>query len=568
MVRSSHASQKKRAGAKSQGCGTSKPAPPPEKHCFLNAIEISTTEKPERKRGSKEVTKYVVLPSIAKQSAGAGAADEFNLFDPSSGTSSSVPTVHLVAIRANLIDDDNKATKIKAVLRDHAPCDFADDTHQKLTIDKDNDSGLLTRAREWKDSATEFIETKTKQLEKVKDAYRQAKRIKKSLEILSAQWQNDKIGAVLDSLKELTKGKTKKDDDEKDDGNDTKSAPHELEAVVFPQQPLVASLMSSFPKTLASWCPESCGWTGTVPGLVDVFQALWTTSHTPREYTITASSCGNPPSRKIPTAGTELTARLLVYPADQFKFIVRVPAPIKAEAGFDGRYISKGGDDQELPKWEVETTDLSVETPLSGGDEESGTDEAQDEETPSSESTTTTVPPLSVKEQNEALFKMAAESGPTNVDDDDDDEPAPLLEISNDTLLLPWDDQEAADEDEGDEDEGGEEGAEEEDEPDDDWDATVEKPLIKLTRTPTVSDEDPEENDDELYEVRQAVHTIVTVLQQLREAWNSMSGLSYTIGFSISFTASFLEGKLDWEWGCATPRCSKTAPSSTPIRRS
>lgn len=569
---------KKKAGS---ACAKCEPEPPvqqgtPLRFCALYGIEISFSERAERTRGEATCSKWLVLPGIAFHSAQAkkksatkkhpkkpgkkankagGSSDEsddkdaFRLYDPPIGDEALPKVICLTAVRYNLVDDDNAETKVTAKLVDAEKCQSGVRTHQILRINNADDSTAVATARRWKQKASEFVSRQKRRLRI--DNLLEAK---KQLKVFTSNWDKDpekSIEAGLKAWEELGK-KPEDKEGEKKDGKDSKDKPDELEASLYPQNPTAASLMSTFPNTLASFAPEEMGWMTGIPGIVDVFRNLWTISKPPRVFEISAESCGDPKPDKLLEAGENLKVQLLVYPADEFQFKVRVPSPIKSSVGYDGRYVKESGEDQAAPKWESEVSEWETKkrNPLDFTSENAKEEEEN-----------------SISKKNEALFKLAEKSGIVKEEEDDDeeekdddDEPAPLLEISQEKVLLPWSNRSSdeKDEDKADDDKDDQEDAkdneEDGDDEEDEWDAMVEKPSIQLTRSATPSDggdDDNSKSDDEsgLSAVEDAALSILTLAQEIREVWNNVAGLSYTVGFGAEFEVSFFEGKFNCEWG-------------------
>ena len=530
-----------KAGSPSGSCNkkSTGKSQPKEQPCNLIAIEIEKSSAVERTRWGESCTKFVVLPDLTKSSA-SGGNSEFSMFHPGSELDGGIPSIYMVAVRSNLEDGKNKAVTIKAKLRDHKSCPKKEKKHQVLVIKNDEEPGLIRTVNA---KVKSYLDGYKKLEKELQEEIEKAKKLGKTIYKAAKQTADDDAfgGALTIAEYALQKDDDADENDDKDDGKDKKSSPAEVEAKVYPQHPTTAALLSVVPKSLASWCPEdfqNCLHTAT---LYETLQALWTKNFNPRSYTISApESCGIPHGKEPPI--TELEAKILVYPADQFKFSLRVPSGLKSEAGYEGKWVGKDGELKKVPKDEDPKED-----PKDDVQEDASTTAAAKEAAPAENA---------ISALN-AQLKQQATSFVNDItseedDDDDDDDDGPVFEYSDETFILPW--KEVRKEEKKKEKEEYLLGKKKKDD-DDDWEDPQEKFSIKLTRSPS---EKSDEDDDELPSVREAVHTIVTIAQTIREVWEGWSGISYTLGFSANASVSFLEGDLDWEWGWReTPRLNE-----------
>jgi hypothetical protein len=558
-----------------QGCPLKQKKVDP-KYCYLTALEITKGDKPKRTRWGKEAEKFVVFPATVQEKEESDTSNGFPVFD-----GSSAPQISIVAVRPNLVDKDNKAMTILAQLREPTKSDKADkdhdvDNHHLLKIDRRDDSALRSAVQSGLDTLVEALNIDKKIKETWKDIEKRRKKLEKGIsqiesnpkaaqksieDALTFEDDDDDDDDEEDDDNEENDDQEEDDDDDDDDDDandaeDQEDSPYKLKAEVYPQDPTLSKLFEKVPVVLAKWCPEKYDWAAKVPKITDVLRALWLKNFTPRAYAITSTSCGEAPPDKAAEATQSLRAQILVYPADQFKFILRVPKLAKGSVGYEGRYISKTGEVKSIKTSSVEikgVTSGDDDEEADGGEEQPATIHVGDDDD-------TTEGPNAGKDTVEAdLYDPDSyKDDDAEEEDDDDDDDGTLLQISEDEWVLPWDD-EKDDDDEEDKDDDDEED-------DDDEDAEVKKLELKLTREPQPKDgddddDDDKEKDDDELDYSESLNAIFNVIQSIREVWDSTKGLSFTLGFSIEASIGFLEGKADWEWGWRESTRLTEAPS-------
>ena len=550
-----------------QSCPLKKKQDP--KYCYLTGIDIVKGDRPKRTRWGKSASKFTVFPLTVRDKEESNTSSSFPVFDPISVNDPSAPAIHIVAVRPNLVGKGNKAMTIQAELRapkksDKADVDHEADKHQTLEIDRSDDSNLRGAAHTAIDALVEALHYD----DRIKKAWEDIEKRRGKLEAGLSKLESDPRGAQRSIEEALTFERDDEDEDDDDeddgdapgdnsqgddedsdgDGEDEESTPSKLKARVYPQDPTIAKIFAKAPVALAKWCPENFSWGSTLPNVTDVLRALWLKDFEPRVYNITASSCGDAPPDKAAEATRSLAAQIRVYPADQFKFILRVPKLAKSSVGYEGRYISEKG--------EFKTVKTSS-TEIKGTGKKKEDEEPRDgeEDQPKEDEGFPEGPDLYDPESYED------DSGDDDEDDDDADDT--LLELSEEKWILPWDDggEKAPDDD------GGKKAKKKSKE---DEEGDVEGFALKLLREAQAPETDQDNdkqakaskgNDDLELDYSESLNAIFNVIQSIREVWDNTKGLSFTLGFSMEASVGFLEGKADWEWGWRESTRLTSAPS-------
>jgi hypothetical protein len=536
------------------------------KYCYLEGIEIAKKVKPARQRWGKTCEKFLILPGTVRESEADDESAGFPIFDPRTNNDAGPAEIYMVAVRPGLSDaDKNKPAKVKADIKgiiDDDKQDHSAKDHLKLTIDRQDTSGLRTKVEGAIDSLNAVEDLKKKIKEEWADFERRQKLFSKGLSYLTESPDQ----SVSTMKRAVTYADDDEDEDEKD-GVNLLGEKSKLEATIFPEDPTLSKIWQQAPVQLAKWCPQKYDWAKELPKLGDILDALYSRNFDPRVYNIRAESCGDAPPEKTEKAAGVLRAKLYVYPAEEYTFQLRVPKAGKASCSYEGRYVDAEGKYKSISSSDVE---------MAGKTETKEEKEKRDTEAGEREEFVKSSPELYDPEKGEEASAKQEEGKPGDLEEggtkneevsrqepeeeeEDEAEGGETTLISLDSSNLPW-----AEKKEGGEEKGG--GKEEEEDEDASFKAEVEKFEIKVVRKSQYDAADDKKEEDDTGEkelnLRESAYAIFDVIQSIREVWDKTKGLSFTVGFSLEAEIGFLEGKVDWSWGWRENPRMENAPKN------